>query len=541
MIVFIADFFVDQINGGGELANEEVIKYFLSKGIYVEKKKSHEITKEYILENSDKFFIVANFVNLQSNLLPLFENLNYVIYEHDHKYINTRNPSVFKNYLAPYESLINENFYKGAKAVLCQSKIHSEVVAKNLLLNNVISLGCSLWSQKTLDYIESELGNTKNKKTVVVDSANKIKGTYEAKRYCEKNNIDYELIGSPNYYTFLSQLSQSESLVFFPSTLESFCRLAVEARMLDCKLITNKNVGATSETWFDKKGLALISFIRQKQNSVLKIFTDVFEDKELTFVEAPKVPKISIITSIYKAEAYIKGFLEDITKQTIFDNCELILINANSPENEEEIIKEYLEKHDNIVYKKLDEDPGVYGVWNLGIKMSSGKFITNANVDDRRSYNQLEVLARELINNEDIDLVYSQCFITEKPNEIFNDNSSGNKIYGVEEFTKENMIKCLPGCMPLWKKTLHNDVGFFNANYKHAGDWEMWLRFVRNNSKFKKVDGTHGLYYMNPDGLSTSEKMRSTRFKEEKQVFFEYKDMFGEENFNRFKVYFEQN
>tara|TARA_R110000851_G_scaffold40801_3_gene102664 strand:+ start:3380 stop:3526 length:147 start_codon:yes stop_codon:yes gene_type:complete len=38
MIIFVADFFVDQTNGGGELANEEVIKHLLSKGIHVKKR-----------------------------------------------------------------------------------------------------------------------------------------------------------------------------------------------------------------------------------------------------------------------------------------------------------------------------------------------------------------------------------------------------------------------------------------------------------------------------------------------------------------------
>ena len=540
MITFIADFFVEQVHGGGELANEEVIKYFLNRDVDVEKKRSHEITEEYLLENADKFFIVANFVNLRSDLLPIFENLNYVIYEHDHKYVNTRNPSVFKNCLAPYESLVNKSFYEKAKAVFCQSKRHSEVLVKNLLINNVISLGCSLWDEKTLDYIESILGNRKDYKFSVVDSKNKIKGTYEARRYCKENNIDYNLIGSPDYYTFLAQLSQTESLVFFPSTLESFCRLVVESRMLGCKLITNDNVGATSEKWFNKKGQELINFVRKKQSSVLQTFSDIFEGRELDFIEPPKVPKISIITSAYKAEKYIKEFLEDITKQTVFDNCELILINANSPQNEEEIIKDYLEKHDNIVYKKLDKDPGVYGVWNLGIEMSTGEFITNANVDDRRSFKQLEILSRELVNNKSIDLVYSQSFITENANETFSFNSSQNKVYSITHFSRENMIKCLPGCMPLWKKSLHEKAGFFNENYKHAGDWEMWLRAVRNGANFKKVNGTHGLYYVNPDGLSTSEKMHSTRFEEEKQIFFEYKEIFGEENFNKYKVYFEQ-
>ena len=38
-----------------------------------------------------------------------------------------------------------------------------------------------------------------------------------------------------------------------------------------------------------------INFIRGKQNSVLQTFMDVFENKELTFIESPKIPKISII------------------------------------------------------------------------------------------------------------------------------------------------------------------------------------------------------------------------------------------------------
>ena len=539
MIIFIADFFAEHIHGGGELANEEVIKYFLNRDVDVEKKRSHEITEEYLLENTDKFFIVANFVNLRSDLLPLFENLNYVIYEHDHKYVNTRNPSVFQNHLAPYESLVNKEFYKKAKAVFCQSKIHSEVLAKNLLISNVVSLGCSLWNEETLDFIEAILGNKKDYKTSIVDSTNKIKGTYEAKRYCKDNNINYNLIGSPDYYTFLTQLSQTESLVFFPSTLESFCRLVVEARMLDCKLITNDNVGATSEEWFSKKGQDLIDFIRKKQNSVLQTFSDILEGKKLDFISPPKIPKISIITSVYKADAYIKEFLEDITKQTIFDNCELILINANSPEKEEGTIKEYLERYDNIVYKKLDKDPGIYGVWNLGIEISTGGFITNANVDDRRSFKQLEILSRELANDESIDMVYSQCFITEKANETFDDNSSGNKVYATGEFTKENMIKCLPGCMPLWRRSLHS-AGQFNASYKYAGDWEMWLRAVRNGAKLKKVNGTHGLYYHNPTGLSTDKSREKEKRAEEAEVFFKYSEIFGQKNFDMFKGYFSQ-
>jgi len=79
-----------------------------------------------------------------------------------------------------------------------------------------------------------------------------------------------------------------------------------------------------------------------------------------------KLPKISIITSVYDGDEYIEPFLKNVTTQTIFkEKCELIIINANSPGDEDKIISDYVEKYpDNIIYKKLDKDPGIYGVWN---------------------------------------------------------------------------------------------------------------------------------------------------------------------------------
>tara|TARA_R110000824_G_scaffold3106_2_gene14232 strand:- start:84 stop:1706 length:1623 start_codon:yes stop_codon:yes gene_type:complete len=538
MIIFIADFFVEQVAGGGELANEEVIKTLRNNNFEVITKHSHEITAADLKKESDSFFIVANFVNLKKELLPLFNSLNYVIYEHDHKYLTTRDPSVFENYFAPYESIINKDFYKNAKAVLCQSKMHARVVAKNLLINNVVNLGCSLWDEKVLDHIESLVDNKKENKHSIVRSTNKIKGTFEAILYCRENELDYELIESPNYEEFLRQLSKNENLIFFPKTLETFCRLAVEARMLGVKLTTNKNIGATSEPFFELKGKESIDFIRNKQKEVYKVFFDLIENKKVKCITTPKIPKISIVSSVYDADQFIEGFLEDITRQTIFKNCELILVNANSPGNEEPVIKKYMNKYKNIIYKKLDHDPGVYGTWNVGIKAATGKFITNANVDDRRAPNQIEVLARELVNHPEVGLVYSQCFITSVSNEAYENNSSKNQVYAVKEYSRENMIKCLPGCMPLWRKSLHKKSGYFDEEYKHAGDWAMWLAFIENGQKFKKVPGVHGLYYHNPNGLSTSVDSFNTRYKEEKEVFFDHKNVFGTENFNRYKNYF---
>ena len=68
-------------------------------------------------------------------------------------------------------------------------------------------------------------------------------------------------------------------------------------------------------------------------------------------------------------------------------------MNVDPPgtERDEEVIMKYVERYpNNIIYKRLEEDPGIYDTWNLGIQMASGDFVTNINCDDRRRKDGLE-------------------------------------------------------------------------------------------------------------------------------------------------------
>jgi len=130
--VFVADFFANQILGGGELNNEELVKIFKSHGHEVTKINSHMVTTSFINRNKKKKFIIGNFINLRKECIETLYDKQYIIYEHDHKYLTTRNPSVFPNFKAPKEAIINYEFYKEAIAVLCQSNFHKEIVEKNI-------------------------------------------------------------------------------------------------------------------------------------------------------------------------------------------------------------------------------------------------------------------------------------------------------------------------------------------------------------------------------------------------------------------------
>jgi glycosyltransferase involved in cell wall biosynthesis len=262
------------------------------------------------------------------------------------------------------------------------------------------------------------------------------------------------------------------------------------------------------------------------------IYGSVIKRYDFKSVKLEQIPKISFVTSVFKGEEFIEGFMEDVTKQTIFkEKCELILINCNSPENEEKVIQKYLELYpDNIKYIKLDNDPGIYDAWNLAIKESKGDFISNANLDDRHASDFAEKLARLLVLEPEIDCVYCENLITTQPHETFVNNSSNGQVYPVEEFSIEAMLRGNPPhCMPMWRKSIHDKNGWFDQKYKSAADWDFWLRCAFNGSKYLKYTTQPlGLYYFNPKGMSTNPEHDSWKRQHEKEIYLNYLRIYQE-------------
>lgn len=189
--------------------------------------------------------------------------------------------------------------------------------------------------------------------------------------------------------------------------------------------------------------------------------------------------------------------------------------------NEEAAIAPYLEKHPNIVYIKLEKDPGLYAVWNIGVKMAKAPLITNANLDDRRNPLFLEEEVKFLEEHKDIDLVYAEFYYNFSPNANFED--SGHTLARAPEFTPAILKDYMQGPHPVWRKSMHERSGYFSEIFSSAGDWEMWCRAVDCGSKFKKLPGVSGVWFWNPEGISTNKNIQRAELREAESQFIKKK------------------
>lgn len=271
------------------------------------------------------------------------------------------------------------------------------------------------------------------------------------------------------------------------------------------------------------------------EEKIYKQYAEVILGESVQEVKIVDLPKVSTITSVFNAGEYLPGLLQDLEKQTLFraDKVETVFIHPKNSKDfalEEKLISDFKEKHgDKVIYKQLEKDLGVYDCWNVGIKTSTGDYITNANCDDRKHEQSLEKHARELYLNSDIDLVYSDSFITHKSNEIFEKNTSDGKRYNFEQPSVESMLRGnQPHNNPMWKRSLHEKNGYFDTQYFSCSDWDYWLKCIFSGAKFKKIDGVWGLYLFNEKGLSTNKETEKEKRKQELSVFKKWQKIYME-------------
>jgi len=278
-VILISDSFIDDFVGGAALNDEEIYR-LLSARFDVQKIKSRYLYEGFIQENLDSFFIISNFFGVNPAVRDLIQSkCKYILYCHDYKFVHHTNPSLYPNFLVPQHELINVNFHKDAHRIICQTKFQKDIYDRNLKCpEKTVSFSGNLWSEEHLKLLESLASVEKNSKHAIIDSKYPQKGVKESVQYCEENNLEYDIIGDPDYSSFLEILSLYSTLVFHPSTPETCCRVILEAKMMGLKIITNKLVGASYEEWYNLNSADLTNKMRQKREGFADFISKIRRD-----------------------------------------------------------------------------------------------------------------------------------------------------------------------------------------------------------------------------------------------------------------------
>ena len=237
-------------------------------------------------------------------------------------------------------------------------------------------------------------------------------------------------------------------------------------------------------------GLFLLCYMRPEKNSMREN------------------PKVSVIIPVYNVEKYLRKCLDSIINQTLKD-IEIIIVNDCSTDNSLQIIEEYKQKDDRIVFVDLKQNKGVSNARNEGIKLSTGHYIAFIDADDFLEKNYIEKLSE---TEADISICsfYKEYFFKSEKNIVVNMKTSKTK----DEFICDLLsFQKAAGCV--WGKLfdakfLKENNLFFDDNLKLAEDAEFCLRAVYYNPKIVYVPDI--LYHYNFSSVSNVRKFNEFYF-----------------------------
>lgn len=129
---------------------------------------------------------------------------------------------------------------------------------------------------------------------------------------------------------------------------------------------------------------------------------------------------VSIIVPVYGTEAYLPACIESICNQS-YTNIQIILVDDQSPDRCPEICDSFVRKDPRILVIH-QENKGVSGARNTGLRYATGEYILFVDSDDELYHNAAEILLRDA-QEYGADIVWAPQKQIGKSADIYEENA----------------------------------------------------------------------------------------------------------------------
>lgn len=230
--------------------------------------------------------------------------------------------------------------------------------------------------------------------------------------------------------------------------------------------------------------------------------------------------KVTAIVSTYNSEGFMRECLDDLVSQTLAKDIEIIVLDACSQQNERAIVHDFQQQHDNIRYIRTSERIGIYLAWNIMSFMASAPYITSFSTNDRLRKDAYELLYSN-INQHNYAIVYGDTYLTSQPHQSFEQNTATGQ-YVWPPYSRDALLQnCMVGPHPMWRKSIHQEIGYFDDSYDAIGDQEFWCRAALNYELYH-LDEYTGLYWVTSDSLSGNSECSNREVARYRQKYSPY-------------------
>lgn len=185
------------------------------------------------------------------------------------------------------------------------------------------------------------------------------------------------------------------------------------------------------------------------------------------------MPKVTIVTPCLNQGKFLEQTILSVLNQN-YPNIEYILIDGGSTDGTLDIIKKY-EK--DISYWISEKDRGMYDATNKGLKHSSGSILAYLNSDDIYRPNTIQAVVEYLQKHPETSMVFGNTDYIDAEGDFL--YSYRYPAFKYARYIQLNWSS-IPQQASFWRRRVHDTIGYFNADFKLAGDFDFFARLGKN-------------------------------------------------------------
>ena len=213
-------------------------------------------------------------------------------------------------------------------------------------------------------------------------------------------------------------------------------------------------------------------------------------------------PVVSVVIPAYNAERFIVKTLDSVLAQT-YTNYELIVVDDGSFDNTEKVVQEYFAKKKVYGQCIRQENKGIAGGRNTGIRSARGQFIALLDHDDLWVPKKLQKVIETFKLKPQTDLIcHNEQIIKDGKNTKVSENSRKNYSSYEELLFKGNSLS--PSAV-VFRKSLFDRIGGFDesSELNTVEDYDFWLRASRVG-KITYINAILGSYVLTKSAASNN-------------------------------------
>ena len=203
---------------------------------------------------------------------------------------------------------------------------------------------------------------------------------------------------------------------------------------------------------------------------------------------------VSVVIPTFNRRDYITTALDSVLAQT-YKDYEIVIIDDGSSDDTKEVLKPY---QDDIRYF-YQENRGISGARNRGIRESRGDYIALLDSDDYWLPEKLKCQTDRIKEEPECGMVATRCSSIAPDGTFRKKNRPGKSGWILNDIFKANFIRTSSA---LITRKCFDTVGLFDESLPEGEEYDLWLRIAKQYP-IVFINEPLTVYTDNPHGVST--------------------------------------